>query len=49
MQRVFRDRPFDGAAVVERERQRVGSYIEEARATLGETGPIFPPGFSSEE
>ncbi len=36
-------------AVVERERRRIGSYIEEARATLGEIGPIFPAGFSSEE
>ena len=36
-------------AVVERERRRIGSYIEEARATLGEIGPIFPAGFSSDE
>ncbi len=36
-------------AVVERERCRVGSYIEEGRAALGEIGPIFPSGFSSEE
>ncbi len=36
-------------AVVERERRRVGAYIEEARAALGEIGPIFPSGFSSEE
>ncbi len=36
-------------AVVERERRCVGSYIEEARAALGEIGPIFPSGFSSEE
>ena len=36
-------------AVVEGERRRVGAYIEEARAALGEIGPIFPSGFSSEE
>jgi hypothetical protein len=36
-------------AVVERERRRVCAYIEEARGTLGEIGPIFPSGFSSEE
>ncbi len=31
-------------AVVERERRRVGAYIEEARQDLGEIGPIFPSG-----
>ncbi len=36
-------------AVVERERRRVCAYIEEARGTLGEIGPIFPSGFSSEK
>ncbi len=36
-------------AVVERERRRVCAYIEEARTVLGELGPIFPSGFSSEE
>ena len=36
-------------SIVERERRRIGSYIEEARADLGEIGPIFPSGFSSEE